>query len=440
MNVIPSLLLLFVLIGVNAFFAASEIAVISVNPNRMKKLSEEGNRKAALLLTITDEPANFLSTIQVGVTLSGFLASTVAADNFAVYFDRWLSFLPVNKSLLHGIVLVILNIILAYFSLVLGEITPKRVAMKYPDQLALKVVGFIWGLYKVCRPFIRLVSASTNGILRLLHIDPEDEEEAVTEEEIRLMVEAGEETGTIASDEKDMIEHIFEFDDMRVSEHMTHRTEVCAVEAGVSLPDLLNVVTEEKYSRIPVYEETIDNILGIINDKDFFRAYVERSNFELKEILQDVLFVPPKKRISEMLKDFQKSKTQMAVVTDQFGGTLGIVTVEDIVEELVGEIWDEDEEIVTELAKEADGSYLVSGDMKVEDLYRELFPNKKFHEEDTRNVSGWVMEELDKIPETGEQFTDGPLQVIVREVEDQRVMKVQITILPDAIPKEEEDE
>ena len=152
------------------------------------------------------------------------------------------------------------------------------------------------------------------------------------------------------------------------------------------------------------------------------------------------MFVPPKKRISEMLKDFQKSKTQMAVVTDQFGGTLGIVTVEDIVEELVGEIWDEDEEIVTELAKEADGSYLVSGDMKVEDLYRELFPNKKFHEEDTRNVSGWVMEELDKIPETGEQFTDGPLQVIVREVEDQRVMKVQITILPDAIPKEEEDE
>ena len=238
MTVIPSLLLLFVLIGVNAFFAASEIAVISVNPNRMKKLSEEGNKKATLLLTITDEPANFLSTIQVGVTLSGFLASTVAADNFAVYFDRWLSFLPVNKSLLHGIVLVILNIILAYFSLVLGEITPKRVAMKYPDQLALKVVGFIWGLYKVCRPFIRLVSASTNGILRLLHIDPEDEEEAVTEEEIRLMVEAGEETGTIASDEKDMIEHIFEFDDMRVSEHMTHRTEVCAVEAGVSLPDL----------------------------------------------------------------------------------------------------------------------------------------------------------------------------------------------------------
>ena len=343
MNVIPSLLLLFVLIGVNAFFAASEIAVISVNPNRMKKLSEEGNKKAALLLTITDEPANFLSTIQVGVTLSGFLASTVAADNFAVYFDRWLSFLPVNKSLLHGIVLVILNIILAYFSLVLGEITPKRVAMKYPDQLALKVVGFIWGLYKVCRPFIRLVSASTNGILRLLHIDPEDEEEAVTEEEIRLMVEAGEETGTIASDEKDMIEHIFEFDDMRVSEHMTHRTEVCAVEAGVSLPDLLNVVTEEKYSRIPVYEETIDNILGVINVKDLLPLAADPAQQQktAKDLMRPILYVPETIHCSKLLKQFQEQRVHMAVVVDEYGGTEGIVTMEDLLESIVGNIEDE---------------------------------------------------------------------------------------------------
>ena len=304
MNVIPSLLLLFVLIGVNAFFAASEIAVISVNPNRMKKLSEEGNKKATLLLTITDEPANFL---------------------------------------LHGIVLVILNIILAYFSLVLGEITPNRVAMKYPDQLALKVVGFIWGLYKVCRPFIRLVSASTNGILRLLHIDPEDEEEAVTEEEIRLMVEAGEETGTIASDEKDMIEHIFEFDDMRVSEHMTHRTEVCAVEAGASLPDLLNVVTEEKYSRIPVYEETIDNILGVINVKDLLPLAADPAQQQktAKDLMRPILYVPETIHCSKLLKQFQEQRVHMAVVVDEYGGTEGIVTMEDLLESIVGNIEDE---------------------------------------------------------------------------------------------------
>ena len=262
----------------------------------------------------------------------------------------------------------------------------------------------------------------------------------MTEEEAKYMIEEIGDEGVLGEHESELLQSAMDFNDLTVSDVITHRVDVVAVDIHDTAETVKNVFLTERFARLPVYEGTIDNILGIINDKDFFRAYVERSNFELKEILQDVLFVPPKKRISEMLKDFQKSKTQMAVVTDQFGGTLGIVTVEDIVEELVGEIWDEDEEIVTELAKEADGSYLVSGDMKVEDLYRELFPNKKFHEEDTRNVSGWVMEELDKIPETGEQFTDGPLQVIVREVEDQRVMKVQITILPDAIPKEEEDE
>ena len=172
MSAIPSLILLLVLIGTNAFFAASEIAVISANANRMKKMADEGNKRAKLLLQITDEPSDFLSTIQVGVTLSGFLASAVAADNFAVYFDEWLAFLPINKSLLHGIVLVVLNIILSYFTLVLGEITPKRIAMKYPDKLALGVVGVIWGLYKVAKPFIKLVTISTNGILRCFISSP----------------------------------------------------------------------------------------------------------------------------------------------------------------------------------------------------------------------------------------------------------------------------
>lgn len=343
MSVIPSILLLIVLIGTNAFFAASEIAVISINTNRMKKLAEEGNKKASLLLKITDEPSNFLSTIQVGVTLSGFLASAVAADNFAVYFDEWLAFLPINKSLLHGIVLVILNIVLSYFTLVLGEITPKRVAMKYPDKLALSVVGFIWGLYKVCRPFIKLVAASTNGILRLLHINPEDEEEKVTEEEILMMVEAGGETGSIDQDEKDMIENIFEFDDMRVSEHMTHRTEVCAVPADMPLSQLLEVAAEEKYSRIPVYEENIDNILGVVHVKDLIQLAADPSHRDQKasELMRPILYVPETIHCSKLLKQFQEQKIHIAVVVDEYGGTEGIVTMEDLLESIVGNIDDE---------------------------------------------------------------------------------------------------
>ena len=343
MTALPSILLLFALIGVNAFFAASEIAVISINPTRMKKLAEEGNTKAALLLKITDEPSNFLSTIQVGVTLSGFLASTVAADNFAVYFDRWLSFLPINQSLLHGIVLVVLNIILAYFSLVLGEITPKRVAMKYPDQLALRVVGFIWALYKVCRPFIKLVSASTNGILRLLRINPQNEEEKVTEEEILMMVEAGGETGSIDPDEKDMIENIFEFDDMRVSEHMTHRTEVCAVPGDLPLPQLFEVAAREKYSRIPVYEDTIDNILGVVCVKDLLQLAADpaRNQQTAAQLMRPILYVPETIHCSKLLKQFREQKTHMAVVVDEYGGTEGIVTMEDLLESIVGSIEDE---------------------------------------------------------------------------------------------------
>ena len=343
MSAIPSLILLLVLIGTNAFFAASEIAVISANANRMKKMADEGNKRAKLLLQITDEPSDFLSTIQVGVTLSGFLASAVAADNFAVYFDEWLAFLPINKSLLHGIVLVVLNIILSYFTLVLGEITPKRIAMKYPDKLALGVVGVIWGLYKVAKPFIKLVTISTNGILRLLHIKPEDDEEKVTEEEILMMVEAGEETGSIDHNEKDMIENIFEFDDARVSEHIIDIRIVCAVPADMPLSQLLEVAAEEKYSRIPVYDENIDNILGVVHVKDLIQLAADpnRRDTKASELMRPILYVPETIQCSKLLKQFQEQKIHMAVVVDEYGGTEGIVTMEDLLESIVGNIDDE---------------------------------------------------------------------------------------------------
>ena len=343
MSAIPSLILLVVLLSLNAYFAMSEIAILSINSKKIERMAEEGNKSASLLLRITDDPSDFLSTIQIGITLANLLSSAVAAENFTVYFDQWLSFLPINPSLLHSIVLVLLTLLLAYVTLIFGELTPKRIAMKSPDELALKVVKVLWVLYKICRPFIRLLTASVNLVLRLLHINPHDEEEKVTEEEIRLMVEAGEEEGTIEEREKDMIENIFELNDRRVSELTTHRTEICAISADSSLQELVEIAQKDRYSRIPVYRDTIDDIIGVIHVKDLIPLLNEGSldGHQLLDFLRPVIYVPETVSTTNLLKQFQEQKIHMAVVVDEYGGTSGIVTLEDLLESIVGEIDDE---------------------------------------------------------------------------------------------------
>lgn len=346
MSAIPSLILLVVLLSLNAYFAMSEIAILSINSKKIERMAEEGNKSASLLLRITDDPSDFLSTIQIGITLANLLSSAVAAENFTVYFDQWLSFLPINPSLLHCIVLVLLTLLLAYVTLIFGELTPKRIAMKSPDELALKVVKVLWVLYKICRPFIRLLTASVNLVLRLLHINPHDEEEKVTEEEIRLMVEAGEEEGTIEEREKDMIENIFELNDRRVSELTTHRTEICAISADSSLQELVEIAQKDRYSRIPVYRDTIDDIIGVIHVKDLIPLLNEGSldGHQLLDFLRPVIYVPETVSTTNLLKQFQEQKIHMAVVVDEYGGTSGIVTLEDLLESIVGEIDDEYDE------------------------------------------------------------------------------------------------
>ncbi|HIQ58363.1 MAG TPA: HlyC/CorC family transporter [Candidatus Merdivicinus intestinavium] len=346
MSAIPSLILLVVLLSLNAYFAMSEIAILSINSKKIERMAEEGNKSASLLLRITDDPSDFLSTIQIGITLANLLSSAVAAENFTVYFDQWLSFLPINPSLLHSIVLVLLTLLLAYVTLIFGELTPKRIAMKSPDELALKVVKVLWVLYKICRPFIRLLTASVNLVLRLLHINPHDEEEKVTEEEIRLMVEAGEEEGTIEEREKDMIENIFELNDRRVSELTTHRTEICAISADSSLQELVEIAQKDRYSRIPVYRDTIDDIIGVIHVKDLIPLLNEGSldGHQLLDFLRPVIYVPETVSTTNLLKQFQEQKIHMAVVVDEYGGTSGIVTLEDLLESIVGEIDDEYDE------------------------------------------------------------------------------------------------
>ena len=312
--------------------------------------------------------------------------------------------------------------------LTFGEILPKSIAKEYAESFSLKVASFLWGIMAVLKPLVWLFVQFKALVMKPFR--SKENAPSMTEEELKYMIEEIEDEGVLEEHESELLQSAMEFTDITVSEIITHRVDVVAVDIREPVETVKNVLLTERFARIPVYDKTIDNSIGIINDKDFFREYTRHPDFPLKSIVQEVLFVPPKKRISELLKDFQKSKTQMAVVTDQFGGTLGIITVEDIVEELVGEIWDEDEEIVSELTRQPDGSCLVSGDMKVSDLFAELFPDARLHEEDYQNVSGWVMEQLDKVPEPGEQFRDGPLQVTVQEVEDQRVKQVLITVLP----------
>ena len=359
-TVLPSLFLQVILIASNAFFAMSEFAVVSVNPQKMKRLAEGGSKPAARLLVITEAPSDFLATIQVGVTLSGFLASAAAADSFADPLVSALSFIPIPASTLRGVTVFLITIILSYFMLIFGELAPKRIAMKNPDGVALKVVGVIWALNKVCKPVIKLIAASTNLVLRPLGIGPASDEEPVAEEDILMMVEAGEETGTVDEREHEMIKNSFEFDDRKVSEIMTHRTDVVGVPVTATLQDIVALQAENRFSRIPVYKEDLDDIVGAVFVKDLV-PLLEPGRYAdatPEKYMRSVLYVPEGMTCSNLLHAFQKARVHLAIVVDEYGGTEGMVTMEDLLETIVGDLDDEheDDNAVVTLA---DGVYEV---------------------------------------------------------------------------------
>ena len=428
-TVLPSLFLQVILIASNAFFAMSEFAVVSVNTQKMKRLAEGGSKPAARLLVITEAPSDFLATIQVGVTLSGFLASAAAADSFADPLVSALSFIPIPASTLRGVTVFLITIILSYFMLIFGELAPKRIAMKNPDGVALKVVGVIWALNKVCKPVIKLIAASTNLVLRPLGIGPASDEEPVAEEDILMMVEAGEETGTVDEREHEMIKNIFEFDDRKVSEIMTHRTDVVGVPVTATLQDIVALQAENRFSRIPVYKEDLDDIVGAVFVKDLV-PLLEPGRYAdatPEKYMRSVLYVPEGMTCSNLLHAFQKARVHLAIVVDEYGGTEGIVTLEDILEELVGEIWDEHDEVTEFLRKQPDGSYNIDCTTDLDDMY-DLFEIKGECEAST--VSGWVLEQIDRIPKQGDHFIAEGLEVTVTAVDNRRVMEINVKPVP----------
>lgn len=433
-SIILKLVLLFVLVLINAFFAMSEIAIISLNDNVIEKKAEDGDKKARQIMKLTENPSNFLSTIQIGVTLAGFLTSASASQSFANMLAGAISNLnlPIPTSVISGFSVVVITIIMSYFSLVLGELAPKRMAMQKPEAVAYKVVGILLVVKKVTSPFVKVLSASTNLIVRIFGFDPNADEEGVTEEEIRMMVDVGQEKGVIEDIQKEMIDNIFEFDDIDVSDIMTHRTDMCAVEDTDSLEDAVSISIEYGYSRIPVFHEDPDNIIGIVYIKDLLK-YVSGSlpkDIRPTDVMRQAYYVPFSKSCGQLFSEMTEKRIQMAVVVDEYGGTAGIVTMEDLLEAIVGNIRDEYDDEDEEIVEVDENTFTVDGTAYIEEvneLVGDVIP-----EGDYDTLGGFIISQLGFLPKDGDMntVTYQNLKLTILNVEDKRIGKVKVEKLP----------
>lgn len=427
-SILFQLLFLAFLTLVNAFFAGAEMAVVSVNKNRIKVLADEGSKRAALLQTLFEDSTKFLSTIQVAITLAGFFSSASAATGISQVLGGWIAQFGIPYS--NTIAVVVVTIILSYFTLVFGELVPKRIALQKAEAFSLFVVQPIYIISKILSPFIKLLSLSTNGFLHLIGMKTENLEEAVSEEEIKKMLETGSENGVFNEIEKEMINSIFSFDDKTAKDVMVPRREVFAIDIEEPLEKILDEILETRHSRIPVYEEQIDNIIGILQVKDVMIEARKKSfeEVDIRALWKEAFFVPDGKSTDELFREMQKTKNRMAVLIDEYGGVSGILTVEDLVEEVMGEITDEHEEEVVELQKIGEKEYLLDGSILIEELNEKL--NLKLETENYDTLSGYLIEELGYIPKDSGQCeldADG-VHFKILEVKEKRIRKVWMKI------------
>lgn len=438
------LLLQVVLIAVNAFFAATEIAVISLNENKLRKQAEEGDGKAAQMLKMVEQPAGFLSTIQIGITLAGFLGSAFAADNFASKIVRYLvdevQLTAIPEHVLNTLAVVLITIILSYFTLIFGELVPKRVAMQKSDQVARAVCGIINGISKVVKPVVWLLSVSTNGVLRLMRIDPNAEEEQVTEEEIRMMVDIGEEKGTIEANEKEMIDNVFEFNNMTAEDCMVHRTDVTAIWVEDTPDEIVKTIEETGLSRFPVYNEDLDDVLGILFTRDYLLNLRAENPKPLRALLRPAYFVPESVQADVLFREMQTQKVHMAIVVDEYGGTSGIVTLEDLLEEIVGNIYDEfDPQAEQDIALVEENTWRVAGGVDLETL-NEALKIELPTDEEYDTLGGLIFSQLTSIPKDGAtpEMDCFGLHIKVEEIKERRVEWALVSKLQQSEPKEQE--
>ena len=439
MSLAQQILLQVILIMINAFFAATEIAVISLNTTKLKKLAEDGDKYAPRLLKMAENPSGFLSTIQIGITLAGFLGSAFAADNLAEYLVPAFMDLGLPAGLSRTIAVVIITLIISFFTLIFGELVPKRIAQNKSFEVAKFASSVILVTAKVMRPAVWLLSASTKVVLRIFGIKDEGGSEEVTEDDIKLMVDAGGESGSIEEDEQEWIQNVFEFNDINVSEIMTREPDVVSFQVDTPDSEILDTIKDSGLSRFPVYGEDINDILGILNARDFLINLSSAEHHSIRDLLRPAYMVPDSIHADKLFSDMQEKKTHIAIVVDEYGQTVGIVTLEDLLEEIVGNIYDEfDPQEEKEIQKIDDGVWKVSGSLSLSDFSDETGIELE-ENEDYDTIGGMVLSTLSQIPEDGTTLHTvvGGLDIQVTKIEDRRIEEA---IVKKAEPKKEETE
>ena len=445
------LLLQLILIFLNAVFACAEIAVLSVNEAKLAKYEGDETRRVRKLRRLTENPSKFLSTIQVAITLSGFLGSAFASDNFASRLTAWIMSMGEARGVqlphdtIQSASVIVITLLLSYRTLICGELVPKRIAMKQSEKMALGMAPMLCGVAKIFTPVVWLLSASTNGVLRLLGIDPNEEDEQVSEEEIRFMVDEGSQKGVIDEQEQELIQNIFEFDDLTVSEFATHRTDIAILWMEDDNDKWEEIIHETRHSVYPVCDETIDNVVGVLSVKDFFRYRSMDRSAMLEEVVRPAYFVPEGIHADVLFKQMKKTKNHFAVVLDEYGGMMGIVTMNDLVEQILGELDDGDEAIPEEpdITKISDDTWEARGVAPLDVIAEELEIELPLEKYDT--IGGYVFAEYGVVPEDGTTFElELPaLHVCVTEIKDHRISKMTLTRLAvetDEDEDEDEDE
>ncbi len=445
MESLPAQILLqIVFILLNAFFAGSEIAFLSLSQVKLGKQAEEGDRTAAALLKVVENPNGFLSGIQVAITLSGFLSAAFGTESFSGYLEDFMLKtlqLPIPMKAAAAISTVVITVIISFFSIAFGEMVPKRIGMQKPMLFARPALTVLKIVSVLFAPMFKLLNLTVNGTLKLMGLKLEAEDGVASEEELRLMVESSGEQGTIAQDEQEWIENVFDFGDMTASEAMTPNPDVTAFALDESNEEILRTIKETGLSRYPVYKEDLNDICGILNARDFLINMQEKNPKPLEKLLRNAYFVPETVHADQLFKDMQAKKKHLAVVVDEYGGTAGVVTIEDLLEEIVGDIFDEfdpaEPKELTELGK---GVYRVAGSMRVDEFADELdleLPEDR----DYDTVAGLILSCLPSIPEDGSKPGVDVLGVHfdVQTIKDRKVLWSIVRIPPKEMPPAAED-
>lgn len=436
-TIIKQLILQIVLILLNAFFAATEIAVISLNSQKMRALAEDGDKKAGKIAKILDDPTKFLSTIQVGITLAGFLGSAFAADSFGDMLAYALAKEGANFELIKTVSVIIVTLVLSYFTLVLGELVPKRIAMKNKEKVAKSFCGVVSVLTTILKPVIWFLTVSTNGMLRLFGIDPNEKEETVSEEDIVTMLDAGADEGGLDEDDVEYIKNVFKLDNLTAADVMTQRSSIVAIPDNITEKELIKIIKEEGYSRIPVYTENLDKIVGVLYAREYLLNHTN-PKYKLENAMFAPKYVPETMHLDALLKEMQDTHNHIAIVVNEYGVTSGVVSMEDIIEELVGEIWDELDEAIEPIKEIAEDKYRVLSTVSLDEFFT-FFEIDSDENSDSTTVNGWVGERAESIPEVGFSFDYANLSVTVTKADDIMSHEIEVIVRHEEVALEEND-